>query len=58
MAINEYTKLVFQIGTENRKEFAMRVKDSKYPHLMFAMLDKKDWNPIIWDIIKPKWIKL
>ena len=36
----------------------MRVKDSKYPHLMFAMLDKKDWNPIIWDIIKPKWIKL
>lgn len=58
MAIDDYAKLVFQIGTENRKEFAMRVKNSKYPHLMFAMLDGKDWNPIIWEIVKPEWRKL
>lgn len=58
MAIDEYAHIVFQVGVEDRKKFAMRVKDSKYPHLMFAMLDKKDWNPIIWDIIKPDWRKL
>lgn len=58
MAIDEYAHIVFQVGVEDRKKFAMRVRDSKYPHLMFAMLDGKDWNPIIWDIIKPEWRKL
>lgn len=58
IAIDEYTNIVFQVGVEDRKEFAIQAKGSKYPHLMFAMLDKMDWNPIIWEIVKPEWRKL
>jgi RNA ligase len=57
-AINEYAKLLIEIGTENRKEFATKAKTLKYPSLMFAMLDKKDWNPIVWEMVKPDYKKL
>ncbi len=36
----------------NRKETALYFLSQKYPQVLFAMLDKKDFNDIIWKIIE------
>jgi RNA ligase len=38
---------------DDRKEFARRANLMKHPAILFAMLDEKNVNPIIWKIIKP-----
>lgn len=37
-----------------RKDTAMYFQTCKYPQVLFAMLDKKDVDPYIWRIVKPK----
>lgn len=41
------------LGT--RKETALYFQTQKYPSVLFAMLDNKDYSPIIWKLIKPEW---
>lgn len=43
-----------QIYCENRKEFALSAKTQKYPQVLFAMLDKKNVEGVIWKILEPK----
>lgn len=40
-----------------RKETSLYFKTKKHPHILFSMLDKKDYSKIIWKIIKPKYQK-
>jgi RNA ligase len=45
-------------GLGVRKFFAQSAKMFKHPSILFAMLDGKDINQQIWEIIKPEWRKL
>lgn len=37
-----------------RKDFAIKAKQCKYPSLLFAMLDGKDYQPAIWRMLRPR----
>jgi hypothetical protein len=41
------------VGTDDRKAFALTARDSNYPGLLFAMLDGKDYSDTIWKMVKP-----
>lgn len=56
--IQYYTDIVFKIGIEDRRGFAEEARRYNHSSILFALLDKKDINPIIWKIIKPEWRKL
>jgi hypothetical protein len=45
-------------GLGIRKYFAQSARMFKYPSILFAMLDGKDVEPIIWKIIQPEFRKL
>jgi RNA ligase len=38
---------------ENRKATALYFQTCAYPSVLFAILDKRDYKPIIWKMIKP-----
>ncbi len=38
---------------KSRKELAFEIRKTKYPFLLFMMLDGKDYTNAIWEIIKP-----
>lgn len=42
----------------DRAIFARLVKGCRYPSILFAMLDEKDYKKLIWNIIKPEYKKL
>ena len=42
----------------DRKHFAFSAKETRYPSILFSMLDGKDVSPIIWKIIQPEFRKL
>lgn len=42
----------------DRKAFALIANETQYPSILFAMLDNKPVDPIIWKHIKPKYEKL
>lgn len=58
----EYIFMTFQsLGLRDdgrRKEFAEQALKVKHPSILFAMLDGRDVEPIIWKIIQPKFKKL
>jgi len=56
---NNYVSIYSHIQTLNltRKEFAYLVKQFKHPQILFAMLDNKNFEPMLWDIIKPQEFK-
>jgi RNA ligase len=56
--IQYYTDIVFKIGIEDRRGFAEEARKYNHSSILFALLDKKDINPIIWKIVKPEWRKL
>jgi len=56
--IQYFTDIVFKIGIEDRRLFAEEAKRYNHPSILFALLDKKSINPIIWRIVKPEWRKL
>lgn len=37
----------------DRKETAIYFQQQKYPGVLFLMLDKRDYSPVIWKLIKP-----
>ncbi|MCK5614538.1 hypothetical protein KAR91_72405 [Candidatus Pacearchaeota archaeon] len=39
---------------DNRKDWADHIKQMDQPGIGFAMLDKKDYKPLIWKMIRPK----
>lgn len=39
-----------------RKEFAEEAKKHQFSSVLFAMLDNKDYNNIIWKMIEPVWV--
>jgi len=41
-------------GSENRKDWALKIKGRKYPSILFNMLDGKNYSKIIWKLVKPK----
>jgi hypothetical protein len=44
-------------ATEDRKELAHYFKhcfEGRYSHVLFAMLDNKDYASIIWKMVKPR----
>jgi hypothetical protein len=49
-------KSVFKV-LESRKETALYYQTQKYPFILFAMMDNKDYVPMIWKTIKPKFSK-
>jgi T4 RnlA family RNA ligase len=55
-AIEAECQQVFQVFPL-RKEAAEYYQTQKYPGILFAMLDKKDYSQIIWKILKPKYNK-
>jgi RNA ligase len=56
--IKYFTDIVFKIGREDRRRFAEEARRYNHSSILFAMLDGKDINPIIWKIVKPEWRKL
>jgi hypothetical protein len=55
-AIEAYCKNDFkELG--DRKSTAMYYLTCKYPSILFAMLDKRDYSDSIWKLIKPKYEK-
>jgi T4 RnlA family RNA ligase len=56
--IKYFTDIVFKIGREDRRRFAEEARRYKHSSILFALLDGKDINPIIWKIVKPEWRKL
>ena len=56
--IKYFTDIVFKIGREDRRRFAEEARRYNHSSILFAMLDEKDINPIIWKIVKPEWRKL
>ena len=55
-AKNEYNKL--KKFENNRAQFAKYAKTSNLSSILFKMLDRKNYTPIIWKMIKPKYEKL
>jgi len=41
----------------SRKEYAEYFNTQKYPQVLFKMLDGKEYNSVIWKLIKPKFSK-
>jgi predicted solute-binding protein len=56
--IQYFTDIVFKIGREDRRLFAEEARRYNHSSILFALLDGKDINPIIWKIVKPEWRKL
>lgn len=43
---------------DSRKDFAINSMKTKYPSILFSMLDKRDHGKVIWNILKPEFQKL
>jgi T4 RnlA family RNA ligase len=43
---------------DDRKKFAFSARETEFPSILFAMLDGRDVEPIIWKIIQPEFRKL
>jgi len=56
--IQYFTDIVFKIGIEDRRLFAEEARRYNHSSILFALLDRKSINPIIWRIVKPEWKKL
>lgn len=56
-ALNEYIR-IYQINDiVNGKEFAAEVKNHKYKTIIFNMFNKKHYEDIIWNMIRPKFCR-
>ena len=55
---NKYERYFSLMSTDDRKEFAFSAKEMEFPSILFAMLDGRNVEPIIWKIIQPEFRKL
>lgn len=51
LMVNNYEPI--EIKTTHRKEFAKRAVLTKYPGILFAMLDGKEYNSKVWAMLRP-----
>jgi RNA ligase len=42
---------------ETRKDTALYFKSQPHQQVLFSMLDKRDYAPVIWRLIKPEYTK-
>lgn len=49
----DFEKLTKDVDTKNRKDIAKYIATTAYPKLVFAMLDEKDYRPMIWNMLEP-----
>ena len=42
---------------DTRKETALYFKTKRYPSILFARLDGKEEGKMIWDMVRPKWVR-
>ena len=54
--IEQQSRKEFKI-LENRKETALYFLTTKYPQVLFAMLDQRDYSSIIWKMVRPEFEK-
>lgn len=45
-------------GAAERKDWAMAIKEKKNPGILFALLDGKPWQPIVWKMVRPHGAKV
>jgi T4 RnlA family RNA ligase len=53
-----YLDITNRVVSTDRKAFAEEAKKYPHPSILFAILNGKSVEPIIWKIVKPKWEKL
>ena len=55
----DYLKIFGRLEKEclSRKDFAISTKEYAYPSILFSMLDGKDYEKYIWDLVKPDFAK-
>lgn len=53
-----FSDIIGRVLSTDRKAFAEEAKRYKHASILFAYLDGKDVDPIIWKIVKPEWRKL
>lgn len=56
-ALKEFIQIYYFEETTNRKDFAMKAINSQYRSILFNIYDVKDYNYIIWRMIKPVYSK-
>jgi T4 RnlA family RNA ligase len=49
--------IVKQVPEGDRKTKAAFITKHKYPHILFSMIDNRDYSSAIWDLVKPKYCK-
>jgi RNA ligase len=55
----DHLKIFARLEEESlsRKDFAIRTKEYAYPSILFSMLDGRDYEKYIWDLVKPDFAK-
>jgi hypothetical protein len=53
-ALKEFYRIYHINEIKNRKEFSIEATKSKYMLILYQMFDKKNYDDIIWEQIKPK----
>ncbi|PCJ28946.1 MAG: hypothetical protein COA94_03220 [Rickettsiales bacterium] len=53
IAQKDFETLTKVVDANNRKEQAKHIAKTKYPKLVFAMLDAKDFRSMIWKMLEP-----
>lgn len=48
-----YHSITFENKSQSRKEFAQKALFTPYPTIMFALLDNRNINFFVWDLVKP-----
>lgn len=59
LSFGEFSKIKWDATEETtRAQWAQRIKQMTYPAIGFAMLDDKDYSPIIWKMVRPNGAKV
>jgi hypothetical protein len=53
-----YLNITNKVVSTDRRAFAEEAKRYSHPAILFALLNGKNIEPIIWKIVKPEWRKL
>jgi len=53
IAETEHNYQQLPTDTTDRKTLASHVKQTRYPHLLFAKIDNKPVEPLVWALVKP-----
>jgi len=48
---------LIKLPEKTRKDWAIRITKTRFPSILFAMLDGKDYKKIIWRILRPTGLK-